>query len=46
MFLGKIMSLLESGAPVRSFTLVGFGLTPKYKTRLERLARENTLAYY
>ncbi len=39
-------SLPWSGTPERCFTRVGFDLTLKHPTRLERLARKNTLAYY
>ncbi len=38
MFVGEARSLPWSGAPERSFTRVGSGLTRKRKTRLEKLA--------
>ncbi len=38
MFVDKAMSLSQSGGPERCFTQVGFGLTCKHQTRLERLA--------
>jgi len=40
MFVGEARSLSYSGAPERSLTLVGSGLTRKHWTRLERLARD------
>jgi hypothetical protein len=43
MFLGKAKSLPKSVANER---WTGSRLTHKYLTRLERLARKNTLAYY
>ncbi len=39
MFVGEARSLLQSGAPERGFTWVGYGFTHKHETRLERLAR-------
>ncbi len=41
MFAGKARSLPQSGAPEKSFTWVGSGLTCKHSTRLER-----HVAYY
>ncbi len=40
MFVGEARSLPKSGAPEGSFTRVGSGLTRKYWTRVERLARD------
>ncbi len=46
MFVGKSRGLSLSGAPERSFTLLGSGLTRKIYTWLERLPGTNTLACY
>ncbi len=46
MLVGEARSLSQSGAPERCFTWEGSGLTRQHQTRLERLARENTRAYY
>jgi hypothetical protein len=46
MFAGKARGLPQSGAPERCFTRVGSSLSCKHATRMETLARENTLAYY
>ncbi len=46
MFGGKARSRPESGESEGCFTRVGFGLSRKLYTRLERLARDNTLACY
>jgi len=40
MFVGEVRSLTFRGAPERCFTQVGYGLTHKRWTRLERLARD------
>ncbi len=54
MYVGKTRSLpyptlvehLKGGPPERRFTLVSYGLSGKHQTWLERLARENILAYF
>jgi hypothetical protein len=45
-FVGKARSLAQTGAFERCFTLVGYGLTRKHYTRMERPPETNTLAYY
>jgi len=44
MFVGKARRRPESGESEGCFTRVGFGLSRKLYTRLERLARDNALA--
>jgi hypothetical protein len=41
MKLGQVASLSNRGAPERCFTRIGFGVSLKYKTRLERLAKKD-----
>jgi hypothetical protein len=45
MFANKARSLPKGGASERCFTWSGSGLTHKYWTKLERLGRDNALAY-
>jgi hypothetical protein len=46
MFLVMTRSLSLNGAHERCFTRVGYDLTHKHQTRLDKLAREKTNAYY
>ncbi len=46
MFVGKARSLPKSRAPERCFTWVDSCLTHRRYTKLRRLKRDNTLAYY